>query len=256
MWAGSACKLESPLGIAGGPSTWLDFADGSTVYSDAGSTLAVNNDAVHQITNKGSGADVVQPTLANRAIYKTGIQNGRAVLDFDYTDDYYSLPVSVADPDELTVMIAGIPRTAASEGNYWFAHRSESTRLIQMVLYPDTPAMRWYHRGSGNVLFGGYSATFSNVVDTMRVFTGVLDNTADSHTIRVDRDETVVSTYDFGGQTMTSTKRYVGAYYTTAVSIFPPRGDICEYLVWESALSDYDRSRVNDYLLAKWGKSA
>lgn len=79
--------FPDPTSVAG-LTGWWD-AD-QLVYSDAGTTPAVNNDPVYRWTARAGspGGNLDQTTLGNRPTYKTAIVNGHNVLRFDNSNDY------------------------------------------------------------------------------------------------------------------------------------------------------------------------
>lgn len=62
---------------------WLDFSDASTVFSDAGVTLASNNDTIQQVNDKsGNARHASQANPSFRPTFKTAFQNSLSVSDF------------------------------------------------------------------------------------------------------------------------------------------------------------------------------
>lgn len=84
-----------------GLTVWIDGADETTLYVDAGSTLVSSDgNAVYQANDKsGNGNNVVQTGAANRPLYKVNIQNGLSCLFFDGSNDSM---VSAAYSSELS----------------------------------------------------------------------------------------------------------------------------------------------------------
>jgi hypothetical protein len=84
---------------------WLDADDSSTVFSDAGTTPAVNNDTLQQWNDRsGNSLTAVQATSGARPLYETGQLNGKPGVTFAPGDFMSStgnsvgcLPVAVSN---------------------------------------------------------------------------------------------------------------------------------------------------------------
>src|SRR3989304_2387171 len=77
----------SPLDLS--PVLWLDFSDTSTLFTDSSGTIPVTADGDvigYAADLSGNGNHATQGTLANKPLYKTGIQNGLSVARFDGSD--------------------------------------------------------------------------------------------------------------------------------------------------------------------------
>ena len=75
----------SPYTISG-LKLWLDARVG--VFSDAGTTLAVNSDPAYQWNDQSeNGNHLVQSIVGNMPIFKTGMLNGKPVISSDGVDD-------------------------------------------------------------------------------------------------------------------------------------------------------------------------
>jgi hypothetical protein len=65
------------------------YKAGELMYSDAGTTLCVNNDPIRQWNDQsGNNNHMVQATLANRPTYKTNVKNGYPSSRGDGIDDF------------------------------------------------------------------------------------------------------------------------------------------------------------------------
>jgi hypothetical protein len=73
--------------------SYYDFSDMTTLFQDVNKTVAVasNNDPIRVAVNKASAwtlRDAVATTDANRPLFKTSVQNGRAAALWDGVDDH------------------------------------------------------------------------------------------------------------------------------------------------------------------------
>ncbi len=84
LLTGQLLQAQTGPGGVGNSSTnvlWLDAA--TSVFSDAGTTLALNNNNVQQWNDRsGNGRNASQGLLLNRPNYFTGVQNGMPVIRY------------------------------------------------------------------------------------------------------------------------------------------------------------------------------
>jgi hypothetical protein len=85
-----------PDQLSPGPDVWLK-ADAIVGLSD--------NDPVATWENLGTGADFAQATAGKRPIYKPGIQNGRAGVRFQGTDDCLTAAITLSGPTGWTIFV-------------------------------------------------------------------------------------------------------------------------------------------------------
>lgn len=80
--------------LISGLTGWWEAYDATTLFTDAGTTpVSADGDKVYQMNDKsGGGHHFVQSTEANRPLYKVNVQNGKAGLLFDNSDDYMTGP--------------------------------------------------------------------------------------------------------------------------------------------------------------------
>ncbi len=247
MWAGSAAKLESPLGIGGGPVFWYDFGDPLTLYTDAGSTLvSADGQLIYQCNDKAGTNHITQSTSSKRPTYKTNITNGFSIARFDATDDY---------------MVNGA-----------FSALGTASRIGFIVVKPVTTTNRLLSLGddaSGSGMLWGLQPNAAVVVaEGNRVWTTVL-STALQQLLTV---ESTANTNDslawLDSVSLSVSSTVVRALDTLSGLVInandnnpsPPAGqnggDYAEILVYSPTLSTYDRKRVENYLMAKWGIGA
>lgn len=101
------------------PDVWLDSEIG--VYSDAGTTPAVDSDPVQQWEDQsGNGRHVTQLTLSIKPTYKTGIIGSKPVLRFDGGDYLQGTWVATNTPFRLFV-VSQVSNTSQPQFNTYFA---------------------------------------------------------------------------------------------------------------------------------------
>lgn len=116
---------------------WLDASTG--VYSDAGTTLAVNNDTVQQWSDRStSAAHASQASAGSRPTYKTGIFNGKPVLRFSahrldttsFLDASYNTAMTLFIVDCKTTVNLKMS-TAHGTGNRWWSTKDANGTYFQ-----------------------------------------------------------------------------------------------------------------------------
>lgn len=230
----------SPATITG-LQAWWDASDTSTITESSGSVSQVDD-------KSGNSNHLTQSTGSSQPSLVAAVQNGLSVLRFDGSNDYLSHNVIVSDPTELT-LICVVKSINGSLGNIW-SHRDEATRVIQLNYAGNPDQLRFSMRGSGNALQHAYVNTQLN---TFATFGFVFNKTASNHFSFTNKTKGTAVTAAFSGENFTSTLNTLGAsYYNGSYSGFF-EGDICEVVIYNTALSDADREAVEDYLIAKWG---
>lgn len=114
-----------PTGLSLTNKAWWEADSGA--YSDAGTTLAVNNSTVQQWTDQVSGITLSQATAGNRPTYKTGQQNGLPAIQFVAGSATHLDQASFTQTQALTAVWLG--KIAA--GTYIFDANANSSRVIQ-----------------------------------------------------------------------------------------------------------------------------
>jgi len=232
--------FTDPTDIAG-CELWLDAEQG--VYSDAGTTLAVNNDAVYQWNDQsGNSNHVTQVTSGSRPTLKTTGINSKNSIEFAEPEFMDSSTPVVSAPNTIFavhVMTASDVWGSAiwdSDANvrhnfFWNASGSPDSFRAAAVNNEDTTV------GSGNrfdqfitaVTYNGASSSiFMNGADVGDGSVDLGSNNLDGITLGTLRA-------GLGG----------GNYYLN--------GQIAEVIVYDSALSTTDRETVETYLADKWG---
>jgi len=236
-----------------GMGLWIDPS--MLVYSDAGTTLAVNNDPVYQVVCRKHGHVYSQPTLAARPTLITNGINGRPVLRLDGTDDVLLGDAMVASllngSTGFTVFV--VAKSAASTlarfiywsitantNNRYFLGRSSTTEQFAFrVLDADagvtisSPA-RSYNGTSAYVI--SHSHDIANQSSTLYQNGTAGATTSSSANFSAGSiTNTSSSTARLGGQ---------GANFTN--------GDIAEAILYQRVLSEAERTKVTRYLARKF----
>lgn len=224
---------------------WLDASDATTV--NAGSP--VNNDPVSAWADKSAANnDTAQATANNRPVYKTNIQNGKAVIRFDPSsfNQYLSLSGTglnlFRDIDGATMFAALSVPSFSSTGSFLYA--SKASGAYGRLEFAGGSTIDPTEGGSGSTLSLVAASTFSVVCSFIRCLDGFLN--------------TECTLLDTSGAPGFAT---AGNFVNTASSVVEVgstsaghelTGDIGELIVYQRALTAYERRQVMEYLSTKW----
>lgn len=233
--AGSYSRVPafSPTDIAG-LIVWLDA--GAGVFSDAGTTPAVNDDTIQQWNDQsGNGNNASQGTSANRPTYKTGVLNSRPVLRFDGSNDSIrtgTFSSTLSQPN--TVFIVASTNTA----NMTFIDGLGTSNRHQFQS-ASTPSVSAF---AGGTMSFSRTATFTHRLFTIRY------NTSSSQILE---NGTSVATGDVGTHSLTGLN--VGSRFSQDQAFL--NGDFAEILIYDTDLSTGNREAVEAYLISKYNLS-
>ena len=229
-----------PGGITTNLRMWLK-AD-AEVYTDAGATLAVNNDAVQQWNDRSvSEFDVFQMTGGTQPIYQTDAINFNPALVFDGAKSMNSTLSGVIGDDNPYTKIVVHRYDNAFARNNLLSGGGGSTHAMW---YDASNALKGSHdSGTSNFLDGGATTTEQYYIGSIRYDdTGSLLNYSRIDGEVVDSNTTNASFTDSG-------PIYVGSFNGT----FRLNGQIAEAIVFDRAISDADAQIIDSYLGIKYG---
>ena len=235
-------------GVSAGLQLWLDASDANTLYdaTTGGSLVAANGGVARWEDKSGNARHATQGTSGSRPIRKTAIQNGLGVLRFDGTNDWINLPTDFRWWPTGTVFV--VLDNAGADKPWYGAHRSDEDPDIR--LNTSTHSGYWYYGGNYKQDAG---ASHYDAIGTGTVRTIVLNNTAyKSYSNGTLKNSTTLSAaVTANNPTFSHT---LGGYkYSGGIGDAYAAIDICEVVMYDSALSDTNRAAVESYLLAKWG---
>jgi hypothetical protein len=228
----------TPTQVAG-LKLWLE-ADGTLWQDSARTTSAAADGDPVGAWDDGSGLanHATQATSTKRPTLKLAIQNGRPVVRFDGVDDFLAVaasltlkPASVFVACSATSFVVRALLGQAASGTGALGFRFESgTNLTVKVVGIGTIASAPVVTSAGAAFQVGLTYTAGGV-----------------YAVYYDRVQK---------STGTSNSPAVGAGAPSIASGYGNGenwpGDIYEFLVYDSALSDPDRQSVEDYLKGKW----
>lgn len=181
----------------------------------------------------GSGNDATS-SLTARPLYKTAIANGLPVLRFDGSNDILTTPSITPSGNPFSMFLVTRPANVA--GNY-----------RMMGLFGATLARFFLNTGTGLPAYTIGAASALGAALTTTAF-WVLVGTYDGNT-RVSLFTNGVRTTN---ATTASTVSAAVATVGSGSGVFYP-GDIAEYGIYDTYVTDDDAARLSRGLMQKWG---
>lgn len=244
---------QSPFGVSTNLRWWMQANAG--VYSDNGTTLAVDGNGVQQWNDQSAIANHArQATAGNKPIYKTSILNGNPVLRFasDQFIDALAAP-GIAPTDNAQYFIvfkqnsyvAGGPVDGA--GTY-IVDRTTATNNLYSFKIANTDKFYFQKRNDvGGSLTGPVSVT-SAALGTFQMVSYYRAVGA-SYGIYIDGRLDVTAGGD--AENITGPTIRLGRHATNVNGGL--NGDMAEVIVYNNVLSATDRLKVLTYLAVKYG---
>lgn len=238
----SSLLTVDPLTISG-IIAWYDFSDTATLFKDTARTSPVTADAdvVKGVTDKsGNGYHLSEAT--NGPAYKLNIQNGRAILRFDGTNDVLKNTSFSDFADVASVAVVG--KTASEVGNFGFLGAGTGAVNTGFLLMHESGQY------SFRINAGSFAAAaVSTLSDAFHVLTG-----------RYDGATTDNSRWKDGGSFITNTPAATFADVISQLAVgeigggfYPLQGDIGEIIIYNAAFSTANRQALQSYMGARWG---
>jgi hypothetical protein len=241
----SATPGFDPASVAG-LQAWYDASDAFTLYdaTSGGSPVAADGAVARWQDKSGNARHATQATSGSRPARKTAVQGGRDVLRFDGSNDFFSLSAV----------------TTTSSYTSFFVFRRERAGIHSVSLGPETLSgnyTAWWF--SDNVVYESSNGTVNFTTHgSANTSTGafLLATTRTGTTsIATRRNGSALATVTSGaGVTNPASGSWSAIGRGDGAPTFH-NGDICEIILYDSALSDSSRAEIESYLMAKWGIS-
>ena len=221
---------------------WLDASDAGTLFdATSGGSLVAADGAVARWQDKsGNNRHATQETSASRPLRKTAVQGGKDALRFDGSDDTLSLP-SITIPASHTVFSV-------------FGRATASIHSITLGSEVEAGVTRysawWFNDNVVYIKTNDDFSTHGSASTSTGAFLLVNIRTATTSVVTRRNGAQLASVTSGSAVTNASsgTWTHVGSVGTTVHS-----GNLCEIIVYNTALSDTDRAAVESYLMSKWG---
>lgn len=224
---------------------WYDFSDANTLFTDAGSTkVSSDGDAIYQVNDKsGNNHHGVQTTAGARPLYKTGIQNSLSIARFDgvnNTGSHFNITMS-ASSGSFTMIAAFYDNVTGIKSTPRGLFDTQTGRLIFLPQTTNNNGyIGWYD--------GGYKDIAVNAHQNWEIDSWVLNSATTTGYVYQNGNLLGNATYSakaIGGRVRLCAFQDTLSNYLLAA-------DMCEVILYTSALSDTDRGTVETYLNNKW----
>lgn len=242
---GNVQGISFPTEIAGCV-FWLDAADGNSVTQAAG--------VISQVADKSGNAFHVTATGTAQPTYRYGDFNGKNCIRFDGATDF------------LQNTSATLLRSLTGWTSFVVSRANSATPAAQKYLWSLTNATNT--KAGGNIagttglrgVFvrrvaadGGASLAGTQVGIAAELSGIVMDHSTTTATIYVNGAQVATSAAvgTSGTSDAVGGDIYIGSGVAGASAWWD--GDICEVILFNTALSALNRQRVEGYLAAKWG---
>jgi hypothetical protein len=229
----------APASVAG-LQLWYDASDASSLFDAAsGGSLVAADGAVARWQDKsGNARHATQATSGNRPIRKINQRSGLDAIQFDGTNDFLSLE-SIEIP--------------ASHSVFQVYQRLGGVQSFGIAGEPSRYAALWFSDGVLYQISNANFTTHGTSSDSTGYFlvSTIRNSTA---SIELRRNGSTVSSVTTGsGVTNAASGEWTYIGNRTAGNFHS--GNLCEIIVYNTALSDSNRAAVESYLMAKWGIS-
>jgi hypothetical protein len=242
---------------------WLDASDATTLFdaTSGGSLVAADGGVARWEDKSGNARHATQGTSANRPLRKTTVQGGKDVLRFDGSNDFLTSTdfLDLSSGQSITVLAVckrsatNLVQTIISKFDGLGGGGNESSEDGWGFRFNNTNKLNLYLAKDASY------TQFTSNTDTESAFTlFAFKATAGSltTTTALYQNGTTLAASSTGSvQTLDNTAYPVriGIEPYGGVNYSPFNGDIAELIIYNSALSDANRTLVENYLLAKWG---
>ena len=233
LFGGAAAVTPfSPLNVAG-LAAWWDFSDITTLYQDAARTTPVtaDGDVIGGVADKSpNGRHLSQATTSLKALYKTGILNGKSASLFDGSDDAFAL-TSLTSTTSFSFFVVFRPTSQVD---------SYGTILTQANI-----SGFWYRGSTIRKMSLYYSVDHIN----NNAFT---DNTASIYSARVVSGSGTHYRNGVADGTMASVPSIGFTAIGNDANSDTYKGYIFDMLVYTGTVSEADFAAITAYLNSKW----
>ena len=248
--------FRTPLPVTiPGLQLWLDSADPTTLYdSDVGGSLVTTDgSAIARWEDKsGKGRHLTQPIVNKRPVLKTGIKNGKNVLEFDGVDDNMSLLNGFANSSNSTFAFMVFRHNSVVQNG------SAAYRLAN-ISFNGTNNRCYMGSGSSwsNIIGGNFGDISWNANNALRTTQAV---TLDWFNMGFGRNNDADAQIWLNGVLRASgtpnngesTTQYVSIGGSDAPNITYLNGYIAEFIIYSAPLETQDRENIENYLNEKW----
>lgn len=243
----------APTDIAG-LQLWLDASDASTLFdaTTGGSLVAADGGVARWEDKSGNNRHATQSQSANRPTRKTAVQSGKDVMRFDGSNDFLEGSVTPGDGNTRSVFV--VAKLSAAFGELFQIGRATSGQSLQGFMVRAGSISGTYYVGGDVTVNNLALASGSAPVSTFFLAALIQQSTTSIGYYHNSINYSIAGTLaSFASPTP---GYFVGKARNDAADLTLWTGDVCEIIVYDTALSSGDRSAVESYLIGKWGTNA
>lgn len=234
----SGTAAFSPLSLS--PVVWFDFSDLTTLFQDDAGTTPVTADAqtIGMVTDKsGNNRHALQATALRRPVYKANIQNGKSVSRYDLSTALAStFGATFSQPNTIFI----VAKITTLEGNNFALFDGIATSNRHTIIAVTTSTPDSYYLYAGSNLQPAVSVPKNSFVVFLTLWNGASSQLWENGTSK------------FTGNPGTNTLTGLTLGWSWNATGAGLKGDICELLVFNAALSDANHANMLIYLNTKW----
>ena len=232
-----------------GAALWLDGADSSTLFTDAGVTpVNVSGDLVYQWSDKsGNNRHATQATSGNRPTWipPASGQNGFGAIAFNGTSQFFN--TGLQGQQAATIFAVAKKSTTKSQST------TSNASLFDGIIDCDTPGQ--YGTGFGVNNTGGINTIYDNgFLSSASAFSSTSAEAFcyqwDSSHLSFRRNGDLTSTIQYTQGSVTNSAYVIGKSNANALYF---GGTIMEIICFPSYLSLPETQVIESYLKSKWG---
>jgi hypothetical protein len=224
---------------------WLDSSDASTLFdaTTGGSLVAADGSVARWQDKSGNARHATQSSSNSRPLRKTAIQGGKDVLRFDGSNDFVTCSIGSIQNCTVFAVFANQNQSIDSE---------EIDNVFAFGPFPDPPDNKGFAVNSSNV----FASNTQRQIFLESLATGSVTRRKNGNTspVTLNLGEFCVLSAVASGvsNNFGSTFSVCRLWFQSIPTVFYGKNDICELIVYNSALSDANRSAVESYLISKW----
>lgn len=236
---GSGGAPFTPASISG-LSLWLDASDTSTITQSAGA-VSQWNDKSTELNHATQGTSANQPTTNTRTI------NGRNVLDFDGSNDFFDLPsglYNINQADNALFMV--IQQDTTGNASLFDGKQAGFSNRIY-GLRSDTSGTR-YSFMNGNY---GNDALLTTTYDSnAHIYVG-RRNALGTNGVQIFKDGVIGATLGTGAANTALDQIVISKHFGGSFDFL--NGAIAEIIIYRGTKTNGELNQVGNYLASKWG---
>lgn len=221
---------------------------GLVVWLKADSITAANNSQVSSWSDSsGNGNTASQSTVSRQPVYISAAVNSRPALRFNGVNQLIiSNSSSTQLSQDLSIFIAfNVTQLGVRQDLLTRAHNAEFR--IGYIVESSPYGVLWFHGNGSSFVQSTLRSALTTGWKTLSI---IRDNTSKRYTSYLNGQSPQISSYSLAPAATTNVLTVGGRANGSSESL---RGDMAEVIIYNRALSDSDRTKVEAYLSQKYG---